>query len=291
MEESKYDEEAVILQNWDEIFRSANFDTNLESKEDEPINVSIKKSEKKVNFDANRIKPKINLETLNDKLNLILKLISSNEEKVDQLASELTSLTSLCFQKLSSISEEKIYETKTEEKIVEDHFSKTEIKEKVINVSLEPILEEKELIVEKSGLIIEEPITIVEEIPISLDENRSFKPFYNKENYTCTDNYTLLTKTTLSVKVIILGDSDTITIYPFGKNVVSGDFQEWSYQGIICTDISYKELGIIYFNFTLKDNIYIMEPDSNYYEDTENNKIPLSSLDRPFIVKIECKLE
>jgi len=118
-----------------------------------------------------------------------------------------------------------------------------------------------------------------------------FSPYYNKENYGCSDNHSILVGNTLDIKVMILGDSDRITIYPFGKKSIKNDFIEWGY----LADISAKEnkdiLGNIYLNLVTQGDLYVMEVATDYYEPPEGDKIYLSSLDKPFIIKLKCKLE
>ncbi len=401
MAESDYDEDTTTLQNWNDVFENSEFPYGrIEEQDREPFNVSVKKSETSVNFNTNRSRPKINLETLNEKHDLALKQISHMEEKIDHMSSELTMLTALFTSKLSSVvnmhksinmssdenrdSSEIKSSPSTEKGSIEiiqsiDSQSESEPErdaEKQTNPNLAELeqevdndlgedklddvveISEGDLGEDKPDDVVEisegdlgedklddvveisegdlgedkpdnntgialndqEPVPgelngKVEEIPDNIESNSSivppeeveslvdcskemiFKPFYNKENYACTDNYTTLIGNYIKMEVVILGDSDKMHIYPFGKYMIDDierNFQERSYPAKISYDYDNppEEIGTVYLNFYPDETMrkYIFTPASDY-ETPDEEKVSFSTLIMPFTIKLECKLE
>lgn len=401
-------DEVHTLQNWYDAFQSADFSSKYVPSDDEqivPLNVSVQRPKRSVEFPSNRPKSKINLESLNDKLETIIRRISLIEEKVDQASSEITLLTSIINSKLPSVGYPNIHkalssdETSDSEEIAKNETSEdevqnddvpadetqyveveivedTQIEEDIIevlpkDVSVDNIQTSNIQVneIQTSDILTNE--TPIEEVPIieipddeivpeenvsiesTVDETSSIEspssetptsetptsevlssetpssevvsgettsnetppleilvaetqtsdpvsdditdtvttyvPYYNKENYACSDSYSILAKDTLNIRVMILGDSDKISLYPFGKAVIDVEYSEWS---LCCDIITYEGqiLGNMYFNLIRQSGLYVMIPETDYYETEQNRQIDLSEVQRPFYISYEGRL-
>jgi len=330
MDHDNYDDDAKAIQNWHDIFDGSNFTSRLSSSEEdiEPLNVSVKKPVKKRIFTAPDNRPKINLETLNNKLDLILRRVSMIEEKVDLVSSDMTAYSSIINKglaimsnvdthtndhKVSVMEEAKVVEVNESEAKVGAEVEEAEVKEaevKEAEVEEAKVEEaEDEIAVESEGEAkVEEAENEVEEVKDEkvaeditsignkrietdvstvkeVEDTTSFVPFYNKENYACEDNYTVLTGNNIDTKIMILGDSDKIVLYPFASKILNKEYQYWAYPLEINTSEGVN-LGTSYFNLILdKNGLYVMIPETNYYETNDNEKIDFSFIDRPFYLK------
>jgi len=420
MGDDNYDDDAKAIQNWHDIFDSGNFTSKISSSDEEiePLNVSVKKPVKKRIFAAPDNRPKINLETLNSKLDLVLRRISMIEEKTDLISSEMTSYSNIINRGLTitpnntsnvlnnpnianPVSDSTDTKVSEESEIVEEDTKVAEVEDtKVAKVAKEEdtkvaeeedtkvakeedtkeedtkVAEESE-IVEEDTKVSEESEIIVEDTKVSEEENTnvfeiidedtneveiveresvpedvkensselsgdmkeedtkeeakedakenakeddtlidnkriesnssiieeknvepvvepditSFVPFYNKENYACEDNYTVLTGNNVDIKIMLLGDSKDIVLYPFAMQVLNREYQYWAYPFEIIT-LNNITMGVIYFNLIIdKNGIYTMIPETDYYETNNNDKIDFSSLDKPLYLRYNGILE
>lgn len=119
--------------------------------------------------------------------------------------------------------------------------------------------------------------------------NIIYKPFYNKESYVSSQNFCYLCNDNLTFRIVIMSDSDSMILYPFGKQRINKEYQNWSYPALLKNDED-EVIGNIELNFKLHNGIYILTLERDVYETENNDKIFLSEVQRPFSITFENKL-
>lgn len=113
---------------------------------------------------------------------------------------------------------------------------------------------------------------------------KTYKPYYNKENYRCNDNQTLLSENKLYIILSIMGDSDSITIFPFEKKKIINRIALGTYSFNI--NVSEKTEGIMYFNLQKRNGIYSFKNCGDFYETLEGDNILLDTLPKPYQLEL-----
>lgn len=119
--------------------------------------------------------------------------------------------------------------------------------------------------------------------------NLPYKPFYNKESHVSSQNFCYLCNDNLTFRIVIMADSDSIVLYPFGKQKISKEYQPWTYPGYLKGNED-EIIGSIDLQLKLHNGIYTLTPDSNLYETEMNEKRLLNDVERPFSITFENKL-
>jgi hypothetical protein len=86
-----------------------------------------------------------------------------------------------------------------------------------------------------------------------------------------------------------MGDSESLTLYPFGKQRISKEYQAWSYPGSIRGNDD-EIIGSIDLQLKLNNGLYTLSPDNEFYETEANEKKLLCELERPFSITFEARL-
>lgn len=117
----------------------------------------------------------------------------------------------------------------------------------------------------------------------------SYKPYYNKEAYMSSQNFSYLNNDELTFRILIMGDSSNIILYPFGKQKINKEYQTWQYPGYLRDDND-DNIGSVDLTLFVDSGLYALRIDNDFYETDNNEKKSISELPRPFTIIFENKL-